>query len=63
MALGIQVTDLFGRRISFGRALGRTAARYLSMMICYIGFIFAAFTQRQQALHDLMVSTLVLRRR
>ncbi len=62
IALGIQVTDLAGNRLSFGRALGRNLAKIISTITLYIGFIIAAFTERKQALHDLIASTLVVKR-
>jgi uncharacterized RDD family membrane protein YckC len=58
--LGIRVTDTDGNRIGFGRATGRHFAKLLSQLICLIGFIMAAFTERRQALHDLIAGTLVL---
>ncbi len=60
MLLGIFVTDEQGRRISFGRAVGRNLARMLSKMFCWLGYLLALFTERTQALHDLIASTLVL---
>jgi len=60
LALGIRVTDMEGRRIGFGRALGRYFAKIVSALILGIGFIMVAFTQRKQGLHDMMCSTLVL---
>jgi uncharacterized RDD family membrane protein YckC len=62
IALGVQVTDLEGNRISFGKALGRNVAKILSALIFYIGFIMAAFTQKKQALHDMIASTLVVKK-
>ncbi|MEK6335492.1 MAG: RDD family protein [Acidobacteriota bacterium] len=59
--LGLKVTDLDGRRIGFGRATGRYFGSILSGMICFIGFIMVAFTEKQQALHDMMAGTLVIR--
>jgi uncharacterized RDD family membrane protein YckC len=61
MALGIRVTDLEGRRITFGRATGRYFGKFLSGLILGIGFLMAAFTERKQALHDLLAGTLVVR--
>ena len=61
MALGIKVTDLNGDRISFGRALGRTAAKILSTLILLIGFLMAAFTEKKQGLHDMIAGTLVVK--
>ncbi|MEI7036881.1 RDD family protein [Fulvimonas yonginensis] len=60
LALGIRVTDLQGRRISFPRALGRYAAKILSAMILLIGFLMVAWTRRKQGLHDMLANTLVL---
>jgi uncharacterized RDD family membrane protein YckC len=62
MAVGIVVTDLEGSPLSFGRASARYWAKGLSIVICYVGFLIAAFTQRKQALHDLVAGTLVLRK-
>jgi uncharacterized RDD family membrane protein YckC len=59
MALGLRVTDLYGRRISFARASGRHFAKIISGMILLIGYIMAAFTHRHQALHDMIAGTLV----
>ena len=60
MLMGIFVTDLDGKRISYRRALGRSLGRILSIIICLIGFLVALFTARNQALHDLLADTLVL---
>ena len=61
-AMGIFVTDMDGRRISFLRATGRYFAKILSALIFMIGYIMAAFTARKQALHDILASTLVLKK-
>jgi uncharacterized RDD family membrane protein YckC len=58
--IGLRVTDLDGNRISFGKATGRYFGKILSSMICLIGFIMAAFTEKRQALHDQLAGTLVL---
>lgn len=60
MALSIIVTDLNGNRLSFGRATGRYFGKILSGLILYIGFIMAAFTEKKQALHDMIAGTLVV---
>lgn len=60
MALGIKVTDLQGRPISFGRAVGRELAKILSTCTLLIGYLMAAFTERKQALHDMIAGTLVV---
>jgi uncharacterized RDD family membrane protein YckC len=60
MAWGLCVTDLDGRRISFGRASGRYFGKILSGLIICIGFLMIAFTRQKQALHDMMSGTLVV---
>jgi uncharacterized RDD family membrane protein YckC len=60
MALSLKVVDLQGNRISFARASGRHFAKFISL-IFFIGFIMAGFTERRQALHDVIAGTLVLR--
>lgn len=62
-ALGIYVTDLAGQPITFGRATGRFFAKIVTGIIpLAIGYVMAGFTERRQALHDMIASTLVLRR-
>lgn len=62
MALGIKVVDRDGRRLSFPHALGRWFAAILSYLTLYIGFLMAAFTQKKQALHDVVAGTFVVDR-
>jgi len=63
MALGLIVTDLQGRRISFARATGRFFSRFITSMIPLgIGYILAGITGKKQALHDIIASCLVLRK-
>lgn len=62
MALSLKVTDANGKRLSFGHATGRYFAKLLNSFIpLEIGFIMAGFTERKQALHDFIASTLVVR--
>ncbi len=60
-AMGIYVTGLDGNRIGFGRATGRYFGKIISALILMIGFIMAGFTERKQALHDMIAGTLVVR--
>jgi uncharacterized RDD family membrane protein YckC len=63
MALGLIVTDLHGRRISFGHATGRFFAKIITGLIPLgIGYMMAGFTEKKQALHDMIAATLVLRK-
>jgi uncharacterized RDD family membrane protein YckC len=45
--------------MTFARATGRHFAKYLSGLVFCIGFIMAAFTDRKQALHDMVAGTVV----
>lgn len=63
MALGLIVTDLQGRRVTFGRASGRFFAKMITGLIPLgIGYMMAGFTEKKQALHDILASCLVLRK-
>jgi uncharacterized RDD family membrane protein YckC len=63
MALGLIVTDMQCRPVSFGRASGRFFARFITNLIpLFIGYIMAGFTAQKQALHDMIASCLVLRK-
>nr|WP_321983504.1 RDD family protein [uncultured Lichenicoccus sp.] len=59
----LRVTGLDGQRISYLRALGRYAGKFVSYLTLCIGFMMAGWTTRKQALHDLMAETLVVRLR
>jgi uncharacterized RDD family membrane protein YckC len=59
--LGIQVTDMEGGRLSFVRSLLRNLAKIVSLLPLCLGFLPAGFTARKQALHDMIVSCLVVR--
>jgi len=61
-ALGLEVTDLTGARVSFARATGRYFARYISFFTIGIGYIMAGLTAKKQALHDMIAGTLVIRK-
>jgi uncharacterized RDD family membrane protein YckC len=62
-ALGLEVTDLIGRRISFARASGRHFGKIITNLIpLFIGYILAGFTEKKQAVHDMIAGCLVLRK-
>lgn len=63
MAMGLIVTDMQYRPVSFARASGRFFARFITRLIpLWIGYIMAGFTAKKQALHDMIASCLVLRK-
>ena len=66
MALGLCVTDMDGGRPTFGRASGTFfSGRGISFvpsvggLYFLIGCIMAGFTEKKQALHDMIASCLV----
>ena len=60
MALGMAVTDNFNNRLTFLRASARYSGKLLSSMTLLAGFIMAGFTQRKQALHDMLAGSVVV---
>lgn len=60
--LGLYVTDLSGKRISFVRASGRYFAMIISTLTVGIGYVMAGFTPKKQALHDMIAECLVLKK-
>jgi len=62
MLLRIEVTDLDGDRVSFGRATARYFGKILSSLTFGIGYLMAGFTQQKQALHDMVSGCLVVDR-
>jgi len=62
MAVGIKVCDMNGQRLSFGHATGRYFAKILSGLTLMVGYVMVAFTEKKQGLHDMVASTLVVRK-
>lgn len=63
LALGLVVTDMNGQRVSFGRASGRFFSKMITGLVpLMLGYIMAGFTEKKQALHDMIASCLVLRK-
>ncbi len=60
--VGIKVTDLDGRPITTGRAVGRFFAKILSNLTCGIGYLLPLFTDKKQTLHDLICGCLALKK-
>ncbi|MGH8200924.1 MAG: RDD family protein [Steroidobacteraceae bacterium] len=64
-AMGLKVTDLEGKRISFGRGLGRYFLKELFSLslVGWLTFLVILFTNKKQGVHDLMAGTLVWKTR
>ena len=61
IALRIKVTDLDGNRIGFAKALGRYLGRMVSQYATAgLGYLMVAFTDKKQAVHDIMAGCLVV---
>lgn len=58
--LNLQVTDLSGSRISFGRATGRYFAKIISGLLFGIGYLIMLFSQRKQTLHDMISGCIII---
>ena len=61
--LKIRVCDMQGERISFGMSVGRNLARIFSVATLFVGYLLSFFTKQQQALHDIVAGTLVMKDR
>ncbi len=62
IALGLIVTDTNGAKLDFTKALVRNLCKIISGIILGIGYIMAGFTDKKQALHDMIASTLVVKK-
>jgi uncharacterized RDD family membrane protein YckC len=61
--MSLRVTNLEGQRLSFGHATGRFFSKIITGLIPLgIGYIMAGFTEKKQALHDMIAGTLVVRK-
>ena len=59
-AFGIRIVDLRGNTLTVMRAVARFAISVPSLGLLGLGFVVAAWTQRRQALHDVIAGTLVV---
>lgn len=57
---GLRIVDTQLQGISFGKAFGRTLGKILSSATI-VGLLMPLWTQRKQALHDFMSSTMVVK--
>lgn len=60
LAVGIHVVDANGERLTMAKAFLRNLAKIVSYMTVMIGFFMAGWTQKKQALHDMIVNTCVI---
>jgi uncharacterized RDD family membrane protein YckC len=60
--MNIKVTDMDGARIDFIKATVRFFSKYISSFLIMAGYLMALFTQKRQALHDIIAGCLVVHR-
>jgi uncharacterized RDD family membrane protein YckC len=59
----IIVVDADGRRLSFIKALGRNAGKFISGLVLWLGYFSVLWDEHKQAWHDKWASTYVIIRR
>jgi len=66
LAMGIIVTDMDGRRITFWKATGRYFSKFILQIILFLPYIISciaiAFTKKKQAFHDMIPGCLVFKK-
>ena len=62
MVFQLRVVTGDRKRVTYLRALGRHFAKYLSGLICAIGYIMVAFDNKKRGLHDQICNTRVIRK-
>lgn len=61
--LNIKVTDLNGSRISLKRSFIRNAAKILSVIPLFFGYLYIFLNKKNQSWHDIAANTLVIKDR
>jgi len=62
MALGLRIVQTSGEKLSWGRAIGRYFAYFVSAFVFCIGFIWIGFDSKKQGWHDKLASTVVIKK-
>lgn len=58
--VGLKVSRDGGGDVGYARAFVRSLSYFVSGFIFYMGFLFALFSKKSQALHDMIADTVVL---
>jgi uncharacterized RDD family membrane protein YckC len=58
-AMNLIVTDLDGNKITFMQATMRFFGKFLAAVPIFAGFLLIFFTEKKQALYDIIAKTLV----
>ena len=60
--MGLKIVNQNGGRISAGQSIGRILSMvFLSSLFLGLGYFLALFTDKKQALHDLVAGTIVIK--
>jgi len=62
LALELRVTNYEGAQLDFAKALLRNVSKTISSIILMAGYLMVGFTERKQALHDIIANTLVVKK-
>jgi uncharacterized RDD family membrane protein YckC len=61
--LNIKVTDMGGRRIDLSVSFTRNAAKIISVLPLFFGYLYSFLNKKQQCWHDIAANTLVVKER
>ncbi|MEM0940677.1 MAG: RDD family protein [Bacteroidota bacterium] len=62
LAVGIKVTGTDGSKLTFVKALLRHIGKIISGIVIFIGYLIALFTEKKQALHDIIAGSIVVKK-
>ncbi|WP_428656195.1 RDD family protein [Runella sp.] len=57
----IKVVGPAGERLTFGQAVGRSLIKYISSHLCILLWLWPLFNPEEQALHDLVIKSYVVK--
>ena len=60
--MGLAVLTESGETLTFKSAVIRYVCKFLSLAICYIGYLMQPFTSKRQTLHDMISESVVINR-
>ncbi len=61
IVMKIKVVGPDGERLTFGQAVGRSLIKYISSNLCILLWLWPLFNPEEQALHDLVIKSYVVK--
>lgn len=61
IVMKIKVVGPEGERLTFGQAVGRSLIKYISSNLCILLWLWPLFNPEEQALHDLVIKSYVVK--